>query len=88
MKMINSRELNINTAKVLKQARKEDLIVTVKGKPAALIQAFSEDDLEDYVLAKLMEKRLKARAKDDQSKGAVGLDEMIESTERAIGKKG
>ncbi|MCG3115671.1 MAG: type II toxin-antitoxin system prevent-host-death family antitoxin [Candidatus Manganitrophus sp. SA1] len=87
MKMINSRELNINTAKVLKQAGKEDLIVTVKGKPAALIQAFSEDDLEDYILTKLMEKRLKARAKDYQSKGAVSLDEMIEATERTIGKK-
>ncbi|NKE71011.1 type II toxin-antitoxin system prevent-host-death family antitoxin [Candidatus Manganitrophus noduliformans] len=87
MKMINSRELNINTAKVLKQAGKEDLIVTVKGKPAALIQAFSEDDLEDYILTKLMEKRLKARAKDYQSKGAVSLNEMIEATERAIGKK-
>ncbi len=87
MKMINSRELNINTAKVLKQAGKEDLIVTVKGKPAALIQAFSEDDLEDYILTKLMEKRLKARAKDYQSKGAVSLNEMIEATEQAIGKK-
>jgi prevent-host-death family protein len=87
MKMINSRELNINTAKVLKQAGKEDLIVTVKGKPAALIQAFSEDDLEDYILTKLMEKRLKARAKDYQSKSAVSLDEMIEATERTIGKK-
>lgn len=87
MKMINSRELNINTAKVLKQAGKEDLIVTVKGKPAVLIQAFSEDDLEDYILTKLMEKRLKARAKDYQSKGAVSLNEMIEATEQAIGKK-
>lgn len=87
MKMINSRELNINTAKVLKQARKEDLIVTVKGKPEALIQAFSEDDLEDYILAKLMEKRLKQRAKDYRSEGAVSLEDIIEATEREIGRK-
>lgn len=87
MKMINSRELNINTAKVLKQAKKEDLIVTIKGKPAALIQAFSEDDLEDYVLAKLMEKRLKSRPKAYQSKGSVSLDEMIAAAEQALGKK-
>jgi prevent-host-death family protein len=87
MKMINSRELNIHTAKVLKQVKKEDLIITVKGKPAALIQTFSEDDLEDYVLSKLMEKRLKRRPKEHRSEGAVGLDQMIEATERALGKK-
>ena len=87
MKMINSRELNINTAKVLKQAKKEDLIVTIKGKPAALIQAFSEDDLEDYVLTKLMEKRLKTRSRDYQSKGSLSLGEMIEAAEQEIGKK-
>ena len=87
MKMINSRELNINTAKVLKQAKKEDLIVTIKGKPAALIQAFSENDLEDYVLTKLMEKRLKTKPKNYQSKGALSLDEMVQATEQALGKK-
>lgn len=87
MKMINSRELNIHTSKVLKQAKKEDLLVTVKGKPAVLIQAFSEDDLEDYVLSKLMEKRLKRRPKDHRPDGAVSLDQMIEVTERELGKK-
>lgn len=87
MKMINSRELNINTAKILKQAKKEDLIVTIKGKPAALIQAFSEDDLEDYVLSKLLEKRLKARPKDYQSKGWLSLGDMIEVAEQALDKK-
>jgi prevent-host-death family protein len=87
MKMINSRELNINTAKVLRRAKKDDLIVTVKGKPVALIQAFNEDDMEDYALAKLIEKRLKERAKDYRSEDAVSLDSLIELTERDLDQK-
>ena len=86
MKMINSRELNINTARVLRSAKKNDLIVTVKGKPIALIQGFSEDELEDYVLGKLMEKRLKQRPKDYRSEDAVSLDAMIAATEREFAR--
>lgn len=85
MKMINSRELNINTAQVLKEARKHDLIITVKGKPTALIQAFDESDLEDYVLAQLVRTRLKRRAADFTSSDRIGLDEMIEAAESAVG---
>ena len=84
MKMINSRELNIHTAKVLRSAKKNDLIVTVKGKPIALIQGFSEDDLEDYVLSKLMEKRLKQRPKDYRPQDAVSLDSMLETAGREL----
>jgi prevent-host-death family protein len=87
MKVINSRELNINTAKVLKRARRNDLIVTVKGKPVALIQAFSEDDLEDYVLTKLIEKRLKENAKNYRFEDAVSLNSMIKEAERELGRK-
>ncbi len=87
MKMINSRELNINTAKVLKRAKKEDLIVTVKGKPVALIQAMSEEDLEDYVLAKLVEKRMKMRPKDFRPESAISLEEVIRKTEKELGRK-
>jgi prevent-host-death family protein len=87
MKMINSRELNINTAQVLKQARKDDLIITVKGKPAALLQAFTENDLEDYVLAKLVRNRLKRRAADFESTGGVSVDEMIAAAERERGRQ-
>jgi prevent-host-death family protein len=86
MKMINSRELNIHTARVLRSARKDDLIVTLKGKPIALIQGFSEDELEDYVLGKLMEKRLKQRPKDYRSEDAVSLDAMIAATEREFAR--
>jgi hypothetical protein len=47
-----------------------------------LIHGFSGDELEDYVLGKLMEKRLKQRPKDYRSENAVSLDAMIAATER------
>jgi prevent-host-death family protein len=86
MKMITSRELNIHTARVLRSARKDDLIVTLKGKPIALIQGFSQDELEDYVLGKLMEKRLKQRPKDYRSEDAVSFDAMIAATDREFAR--
>lgn len=58
----------------------------MKGKPIALIQGFGDDDLEDYVLGKLMEKRLKQRPKDYQPEGAVSLDAMIAATERELAR--
>jgi prevent-host-death family protein len=84
--MLNSRELNIHTATVLRAAKKDDLIITVKGKPIALIQGFGEDDLEDYVLGKLMERRLKRRPKDYHSEGAVSLDAAIAATEQELAR--
>jgi hypothetical protein len=43
--------------------------------------------MEDYALAKLIEKRLKERAKDYRSEDAVSLDKLIELTERELGQK-
>lgn len=87
MHFVNLRELSINTAKVIKRARKGDLIVTVRGKPAALLQAMTEDDLEDYVLAKLVEQRMAEHPEAYRSGSGIALDTLIAEAEQAVAKR-
>ena len=50
MKFANVRDLRLATKKVLSDARREDVLITYRGKPWVLIQKITEDDLEDYIL--------------------------------------
>jgi prevent-host-death family protein len=50
MKFANVRELKNRTSEILKLAEKEDVIVTSRGKPTAIIKGISEEDFEDHLL--------------------------------------
>lgn len=50
MKFANIRQLKTETKSILEKARKEDVIVTYRGKPWVLILKMNEDTLEDYIL--------------------------------------
>jgi len=89
MKFANVRELKNKTSEVLRVVdHGEDVIVTSRGKPRALISHFTEDELEDYVL--LHHPRLKARIEEaykDYLKGrGVDLNTLIFELEKEIGK--
>ncbi len=50
MKFANVRELKNKTSEILRKAEKEDVIITSKGKPRAVIVGVSEENFEDYLL--------------------------------------
>jgi len=50
MKFSNVRELRLDTKKILSEARREDVLITYRGKPWVIIQKLAEDELEDYIL--------------------------------------
>jgi prevent-host-death family protein len=50
VRFANVRELKNKTSEILKLAGKEEVIVTSRGKPTAIIKGISEDDFEDYLL--------------------------------------
>jgi prevent-host-death family protein len=52
MKFANVRELKNKTSEILRNAEKEAVIITSKGKPRAIVTAISEEDFEDYLLEK------------------------------------
>jgi len=88
MKFINVRELKNKTSEMLKLVdQEEDLIVTKRGKPVALIRHFSEDELEDYVLLNhpKLKKRLEEAYEDYLKSGGIDIDKLIEETEQELG---
>lgn len=50
MRFANVRELKNKTSEILRVAEKEEVIVTSRGKPTAIIKGISEEDFEDYLL--------------------------------------
>ncbi len=51
MRFVNMRELKINGSRVIDSLKKEDVVVTRNGKPAAALVLLDEDLLEDFVIA-------------------------------------
>jgi len=50
MRFANVRELKNKTSEILRAAEKEEIVVTSKGKPKAIIKGISEEDFENYLL--------------------------------------
>lgn len=86
MKFASVQELHSKTADVLAQAEKEDIIITVRGKPKAVIRRLQEDELEDYVLAHhpKFQQVLKEAWEDYRRHGGVDLDALLERSRRKL----
>ena len=79
MKFANVRELKNKTSEILRFAEKEEIVVTSKGKPKAIIKGVSEEDFEDYLLEnnpKFLAALEKAREEYLQM-GGIGIDEYL-----------
>jgi len=77
MKFITTRELRLETPKVLRRVgRGETVIVTNHGKPRATIIKLTEDDIEDLVLShSSLLSELKTARREYDRKGGVTLSE-------------
>lgn len=51
MKFIPVREAKAKLSEILRDTKKEDIIITCWGKPKALLQKLGEEDLEDYIIS-------------------------------------
>lgn len=50
VQFVNLRELKIQASDVIRRSRRGDVVVTVRGKPRAIIHAVDESDLEAYLM--------------------------------------
>lgn len=89
MKVASVRELKNNTSKLLNQVQKEDVIVTSRGKPIALISALSYDGLEDYALISdpELKSRLEAGIKAANEGKLIAVENLIAKAERELEQK-
>ena len=79
MKFANVRELKNKTSEILKLVQEEDVVVTSRGKPTAIIKGVSDEDFEDYLLEnspKFMRALEEAR-EEYMRLGGMGMDEYL-----------
>ncbi len=79
MRFANVRELKNKTSEILRLAEKEEVLVTSRGKPRAIIKGISEEDFEDYLLEnnpKVLAALEKAR-EEYLKLGGISVDEYL-----------
>jgi prevent-host-death family protein len=79
MRFANVRELKNKTSEILKLAEKEEVVVTSRGKPTAIIKGVTEEDFEDYLLennSKFLAALEKAR-EEYLEFGGIGIEEYL-----------
>ena len=87
MKFVAMRELRNDTSNVLKNLKKEGVVITRNGKPAAALIYLDEDLLEEFVLARdkgLVASFEKAR-KEYLKKGGISHEQMRKEIENRRG---
>ena len=85
MKFATLRELKINPTKVLRGLKREAVVVTRKGKPAAALIPLDEDTLEEFIIAHhpTLLAELDQAYREYQAKGGKTLAEM----RRKVGRR-
>ncbi len=87
MLFVNTRELRLKTSEVLKKTDKgEQVIITYRGKPRAVLQRITEDDLEDYILMNhpRFSAKIKQGYKESLSGETTTLNELMTKTKEKL----
>lgn len=89
MRFANVRELKNKTSALLHFTENgEDVIITSRGKPCAVLHHLSEDDIEDYVLLNHpdFKKKLKKAYQEYLAGKTVDIDKLIRKAEEDLGR--
>jgi len=85
----NIREVKSKISELLRKTDKgEDVFITYRGKPRAVLHRISQDDIEDYILLnhpKFKEKIEKA-CKEALEGKVTDLNDLITETEKELGR--
>lgn len=87
MKFANVRELKNKTSEILRQAEKEAVIITSRGKPRAVVTALSEEDFEDYLLERTPDLiDILAEAREEyRTQGGITIEEYLSKRQKERG---
>lgn len=89
MKTATVRELKAKLSQYIKEAEKEDIIITSFGKPKAVLHGLVGEELEDYIISNspVIRRKVEEAYKEYLSEGGVKLDSVIEKLEKKVAKK-
>lgn len=86
MKFANVKELQKDASGIISLVEKgEDVIITKRGKPAAVIYPLSEDMIEDYMVqhSPSIRKKIEEGLKDRREGKIIPLKDIIKARKRA-----
>ncbi len=87
MRFVNVRELKNKTSEILRCAGGgEDVIVTSRGKPCAVLQRLTENEIEDYILLNHpgFKRKIKEAIKEYAAGETKDIDKLIRETEEEL----
>lgn len=84
MQLVSITEFKAKLSEYLRLAEKEDIVVTHRGQPKAVLQRFTADALEDYVIANHPEIRASIEDAQQEMKAGkyVGLEACFKFPEK------
>jgi PHD/YefM family antitoxin component YafN of YafNO toxin-antitoxin module len=76
----SAKQLKDSLPKVMRDARKADVIITMRGKPAAFLRHFTEHELEGALLMQspAVRRRMKRALEQIRAGRGVSLDALME----------
>jgi len=83
MRFKGVKELKQKTMDILEQSEEEDIIITVYGKPKAILHHMNEDDLADYLIENdpAFKTRIAEAYAEYEAHSGITVDAMIEKLE-------
>lgn len=86
VQFVNIRQMKSRLSEMVRRSREGDIVVTSRGRPAAVLHAVSEEDLEDYLLAHSPKflKSLEVSYADYRKKGGVSQSQLMAQAKREL----
>ncbi len=82
MKFANIKELQMDASGIISRVEKgEDVIITKRGKPTAVIYPLTEDVIEDYMIqhSPTIRKKIEEGLKDVKEGRVIPIDELLKN---------
>lgn len=86
MKFANIRELQKDASGIVSLVESgEDVIITKRGKPAAVIYPLTEDMIEDYMIqhSPSIKRKIKEGLKDAREGRVISIEDLLKERKRA-----
>lgn len=89
VQFVNLRELKIDTSAVIRRSRRGDVVVTIRGKPQAIIHAVDESDLEEYLAehSPVFVRKMKQAIREAQQEKLHSYEEVFGRPQPGLGSK-
>ena len=90
MRFAGMKELKQKTRELLKEAEREDIIITAHGKPSAVLHHIDPDDLGDYLFENdpAFQRKIEESWQEYMAVGGTPIEKIIENlAKRRTGQK-